>query len=97
MCRYGFAQYKDHYACFQCRKAFKYPQPTTCPQCGKLLAAMGLDFQAPKQTAREQWKVVEILYQHGITFSSCGCGGPGYRPRRMRELPAFLAGYQSHK
>jgi hypothetical protein len=51
---------------------------------------MGLDFKAPKRKDKEQWKVVEILYEHGITFYSCGCGGPGYRPTRLREVPAFL-------
>ncbi|WP_165247064.1 hypothetical protein [Paludisphaera soli] len=26
MCRYGFHQYRDHFACFSCRKAFKQDQ-----------------------------------------------------------------------
>ncbi len=25
MCRYAFKNYKNHYACFECRKAFKQP------------------------------------------------------------------------
>ncbi|GCE21485.1 hypothetical protein [Dictyobacter kobayashii] len=95
MCRFGFTQYKDHYACFRCRKTFRYHQATTCPQCRRPLAAMGLNFRAPKQRAKEQWQVLEILYQHDINFSSCGCNGPGYRPTRMRDLPAFLAQAQA--
>lgn len=26
MCRYGFTYYRDHFACFRCRKAFKHWQ-----------------------------------------------------------------------
>jgi hypothetical protein len=51
---------------------------------------MGRDFCAPKKKDIEQWKVVEILYQKGITFHSCGCSGPGYRPTKLREVPEFL-------
>lgn len=94
MCRYGETHYKEHYACFQCRKAFRYSRPTICPQCRKPLTAMGRDFHAPKHTAKEQWKVVELLAQRRITFHSCGCEGPGYRPIRLRDLPAFFAAYQ---
>lgn len=28
MCRYAFHNYRDHFACFDCRKAFKYWQST---------------------------------------------------------------------
>lgn len=54
---------------------------------------MGLDFSAPKKKDKEHWKVVEILHQKGITFHSCGCSGPGYRPTKLRELPEFLSNY----
>jgi len=32
MCRYGETHYKEHYACFHGRKAFRYPQSTTSPE-----------------------------------------------------------------
>ena len=51
---------------------------------------MGLDFRAPRQTDIEQWRKVEILSENGINFGSCGCGGPGPRPARLREVPVFL-------
>jgi hypothetical protein len=47
-------------------------------------------FQAPKQTDIKQGKKVELLYQQGYAYHSCGCGGPGYRPSRLSEVPEFL-------
>ena len=52
---------------------------------------MGLDFRAPKHSDIKQWKKAEILYRNGITFHSCGCDGPGYRPKRLDEVERFLA------
>lgn len=92
MCRYVICDYyKQHYACFHCRKCFRYHEATVCPECRQPLCAMGLDFKAPKQKDKEQWKVIEILYSKGIRYHSCGCEGPGYRPTRLKELPDFLA------
>ena len=113
MCRYAQVIYKQHYACFGCRKGFKWPQdahrpvppgapsprpqrPVTparvvCPQCAEPMASLGRDFKPPKQTDERQWRKVELLFLHGITFHSCGCSGPGARPATLRELPAFLA------
>jgi hypothetical protein len=101
MCRYGFHNYKEHYACFRCRKTFKRQlkedvdpsgsdHPARCPDCGLLMAAMGLDFAAPRRSATKQWAVLESLWDVGVTFHSCGCGGPGYRPRATRDYEAFL-------
>ncbi|MCX4242749.1 hypothetical protein [Paraliomyxa miuraensis] len=109
MCRYGFAHYKPHHACFACRKAFKRrlrddvdpsgdEHPARCPECGALMAEMGLDFQAPPRGKVKAWRVLETLWEVGETFHSCGCGGPGYRPRDPAALRAFLreiiAGYR---
>ena len=101
MCRYAFRSYKQHYACFRCRKTFKRPlkqdvdptgpdRPAKCPECGLLMAIMGLDFKAPRKTATKQWALVENLWAVGLTFHSCGCSGPGYRPRAPRDYEAFL-------
>lgn len=104
MCRYGgqYGPYKQHYACFHCRKSFKGPmdahapppkepgQPK-CPQCGGPMSSMGLDFQAPKQRDERQWEKVELLFSRGFAYHSCGCGGPGYRPQTLAEVPEFLS------
>jgi hypothetical protein len=102
MCRYAIHDdYKAHYACFACRKAFKRrnkadvnpagpERPARCPQCGLLMANLGLDFQPPPRTAEKEWAVVASLWTVGITFHSCGCGGPGYRPRNSKDYRKFL-------
>jgi hypothetical protein len=88
MCRYGFHVYKRHMACFSCRVAVKDRE--RCPHCGQPLVDMGLDFKAPKKTDIKQWRKLELLHLNDIHFYSCGCGGPGYRPRRLNQVPAFL-------
>ncbi|HZS06956.1 MAG TPA: hypothetical protein VFD58_19125 [Blastocatellia bacterium] len=97
--------YKGHYACFDCRKAFKerngfggeeYKQKygehrkVLCPECHRPMADLGLDFKAPKKMDVKQWQKVEILYNHGFTYHSCGCCGPGLRPAELRDVEAFL-------
>lgn len=94
MCRYGM--YKSHLACFKCRKMFRrYSGNLVCPECGGQMRSLGLDFKAPKQKEVEQWVKVELLAQNGITFHSCGCSGPCYRPGRLREVPVFLERYRN--
>lgn len=101
MCRYALhGPYRDHYACFACRKSFKWPHernvdPSTlpaplCPQCRGPVEAMGLDFKAPLVDDEKQWLKVRILADHGIRYASCGCGGPGPRPEHLRDVEAFL-------
>ena len=106
MCRYGLSgPYKRHFACFRCRKGFKrspFPDnqplnhidPAPCPDCGRKMFDMGLDFKPLKRTDTEHWAVVEFLSTNGFLYHSCGCGGPGYRPSRWSEVPAFL---ESHR
>jgi hypothetical protein len=97
MCRYATTNYKPHCACFGCRKAFRRrlaldvehhgpEQPAVCPECGGPLASMGLDFKAPRRDDLKGWRLAEELWTVGETFHSCGCSGPGYRPR---DLPAY--------
>ena len=107
MCRYAEHRYKDHYACFRCRKMFRQPsvydlpehrrpapgeqRVVACPECRNPMKAMGLDFKAPQQQDVKQWKKVEILFHHGFAFHSCGCSGPGVRPAELGDVEAFLA------
>lgn len=107
MCRYAqYGPYKDHWACFRCRKAFKrnhvdqWPKhlrplegeaaSAKCPDCGSEMAEMGFDFKTPRRTAKAHWEVVEFLFRRGVAYRSCGCGGPGFRPSKWAEVPAFL-------
>lgn len=92
MCRYSTNTYKEHYACFNCRKTFKDVKNHNkkCPNCRLEMATMGLDFRAPKQRDKKAWKIIEELYNNNIIFHSCGCNGPGYRPRKKWSLLDFL-------
>jgi hypothetical protein len=105
MCRYAMVAYKPHYACFNCRKTFKRrlmwdinrddksdPISAKCPQCGALMADMGLDFASPKKDDIKQWEHIKRLYSVGITFHSCGCSGPGYIPNSKESLISYFQG-----
>jgi hypothetical protein len=101
MCRYALHNYKPHLACFHCRKVFRrrlardvghngFSIPPVCPECGRAIASMGLDFKAPKQDDQKAWRLAEELWTIGETYHSCGCSGPGYRPRDLPAYRAFL-------
>lgn len=95
-------KYKPHYACFNCKKTFKRrlivdinrdetnTVEAKCPQCGELMADMGLDFASPKMDNIKEWNHLKNLYAVGITFHSCGCTGPGYIPNSSDQLKAYL-------
>jgi hypothetical protein len=100
VCRYAYS-YKPHYACFRCRKVFRRrlprdighhrdPVAAVCPQCRAPMADMGKDFQAPPRRDAKAWRTAEQLWEIGETFHSCGCQGPGYRPRDPRGFRRFL-------
>lgn len=101
MCRYAmYGPYKRHFACFDCRKGFKRPalaragdaatDPAPCPDCGRPMSDMGLDFKPPGRADAGHWAVVAFLYRRGFAYHSCGCAGPGYRPSRWADVPNFL-------
>lgn len=102
MCRYALTTYKSHYACFACRRTFRRrlkrdvdpdggDHPPSCPVCRGAVADLGLDFKSPPHQRVRAWAVVEALWAVGETFHSCGCGGPGYRPRTASAYRVFLA------
>lgn len=94
--------YKPHYACFNCRKTFKRRlmsdiergeksvQEAKCPECGELMANMGLDFESPKKDDVKKWEHIKSLYSVGIAFHSCGCSGPGYIPNSKEKLIEYF-------
>lgn len=104
MCRYAFHTYKEHYACFHCRKMFRRPPRADlvhhiekdtkricpCPQCSNPMQNLGLDFKPPKQSDIKQWAKVKELVDNGFTFASCGCGGPGPRPATLKDVKPFI-------
>jgi hypothetical protein len=101
MCRYALTRYKPHLACFDCRTVFRRRLRTDvdpsgqehvarCPQCGQAVADLGLDFKAPPKRDAKRWRELAALWRVGVTFHSCGCGGPGWVPRGTAALAAYL-------
>ena len=68
-------------------------EPVLCPECGTEMRLMGAAFKAPPRTNTRQWLKVERLARAGVVFHWGGRGesGPGWRPRSLSEVDAFLA------
>jgi len=88
MCRYArFGHpYRTHWACVADRRTFKatWPAPI-CPDCRTPMIDMGRDFHAPRRHDLAQWRKLAILVEQGLLFHSCGCTGPGLRPRTLAD------------
>ncbi len=56
-----------------------------------MLANMGLDFKSPPMADVRAWQHLRTLYTVGITYHSCGCGGPGYVPATTADLADYLS------
>ncbi len=69
--------------------------PAKCPECGNLMANMGLDFESPKKKDEKAWSHMKNLYTSGVTYHSCGCTGPGYIPKDKEALIQFLINKQN--
>jgi len=61
-----------------------------CPECGSLMADMGLDFKSPKNDDLKAWKHMRNLFVAGVTFHSCICQGPCYIPATTQKPAEFL-------
>src|SRR5262249_37724894 len=68
-----------HFACFDCRKAFKQRgssnwdpavplRPFPCPNCKKPMTRLGRYFKTPPQRAVREWLKIELLYHYGERF-----------------------------
>lgn len=98
MCRYSVHPAKSHFACVPCRFSSKHwhdgwecMQPQVwCPHCGDAMLHMGHDFKVPRRRNESQWRKVEMLAAAGITFDSCGCNGPGPRPKTLSDAKSQL-------
>jgi hypothetical protein len=96
MCRYSMHPSKTHFACLPCRFTSKHwgarwrEVNVYCPHCGELMVDLGRDFKAPRRQSVSQWRKVEMLAAAGITFDSCGCSGPGSRPKSLSDAKSQL-------
>ena len=87
-----------HFACFQCRKAFKQPEssdwdasvperPFACPECKQPMTRLGRYFKAPRKQATREWLKVELLLHFGERFIEGNTGLAKHCP----TLPATIA------
>ena len=90
MCRYGMQLYKSRLVCLSCRSSFKKAggpaEGDRCPRCRALMVNAGRDLAVPRRRDAAGWRTLEAVLRSGLTFHSCGCGGPGYRPRSWAEV-----------
>ncbi|GGZ28071.1 deoxyxylulose-5-phosphate synthase [Streptomyces poonensis] len=82
---------KTSFVCLPCRASYKQPydrdRPNrTCPRCAKPLIHAGSAFAAPPRRDTEAWRVLSVLLHAGVGFHKSCCGGPGWRPRTLREV-----------
>ena len=101
-----YGPYKTHWACFRCRKMFRRAhfsewhfsqrrkflrEPVAlCPQCGKPMTDMGLDFKPPRKGNEKAWSLLRRLAQKGIRFHSDG-DGPGFKPPKSYDFASFMS------
>ena len=67
-----------------------------CPECGGLMADLGLDFKPPKQTDVRAWKAIAGMYRVGHEWWTCGCNGPGWVPQSPSEFKKYLVNRKAH-
>lgn len=90
MCRYALHPTKSHWVCLPCRRTAKSYGAIRCSSCRADMHDFGYDFRVPRRADSNQWRKVELLFANKIRFRSCGCSGPGYRPRTLADAKADL-------
>ncbi|MFF3904605.1 deoxyxylulose-5-phosphate synthase [Streptomyces sp. NPDC001848] len=87
------AHAKTCYVCLPCRASYKQPYDSydtarqrICPRCSQPLIHVGSAFAAPRRRDTAAWRTLSVLLHAGVRFHKSCCGGPGYRPRTLREV-----------
>lgn len=91
MCRNSMNPYKTSYVCVPCRHVAQFhytygTDPYRCPHCRDSLTFAGSDFHAPRKRDDNGWSAVASVLASGKNYHSCGCTGPGYRPRTKAQV-----------
>ncbi|WP_103535800.1 deoxyxylulose-5-phosphate synthase [Streptomyces sp. SM11] len=80
---------KTSYVCLSCRVSFKQPhdraRQRSCPHCAEPMIHAGSAFAAPRRRDVAARRALAVLLNAGVGFHKSCCGGPGYRPRGLRE------------
>jgi DNA-directed RNA polymerase subunit RPC12/RpoP len=84
------AHSKTSYVCLPCRASYKQhygsDQRRICPRCSEQMVHVGSAFAAPRRRDAAAWRTLAVLLNAGVRFHKSCCGGPGYRPRTLREV-----------
>jgi hypothetical protein len=93
MCRYAEHHYRSHHVCVGCRVSFKHEGGaiSRCPRCTAVMVNAGRDLEVPRRNDTAGWRALAAVLDAGLDFHSCGCGGPGYRPRTPAAVRQRLA------
>ncbi|GGV69186.1 hypothetical protein GCM10010499_17440 [Streptomyces thermoviolaceus subsp. apingens] len=87
------------YVCLPCRAAYKKPFPSpydqdrdrVCPRCAGPMIHVGSAFATPRKRDTAAWRALSVLLHAGVRFHRGCSGGPGYRPRTLREVRERMA------
>ncbi|MGW3269039.1 deoxyxylulose-5-phosphate synthase [Streptomyces sp. NPDC001056] len=81
---------KTSYVCLSCRVSYKQPHDRArqriCPRCAEPMIHAGSAFAAPRRRDVAAWRALTVLLNAGVGFHKSCCGGPGYRPRTLRDV-----------
>ncbi|MGW2893939.1 deoxyxylulose-5-phosphate synthase [Streptomyces sp. NPDC001212] len=82
---------KTSYVCLPCRASYKQPydgnrSQRLCPRCEEPMIHVGSAFAPPRRRDTAAWRTLSVLLHAGVRFHKSCCGGPGYRPRSLREI-----------
>ncbi|MFF5895586.1 deoxyxylulose-5-phosphate synthase [Streptomyces argenteolus] len=87
---------KTSYVCLPCRASYKQPYDRerpdrVCPRCARALIHAGSAFAPPRRRDTSAWRALSVVLHAGVRFHKSCCGGPGYRPRSLREVKERMA------
>lgn len=87
---------KTSYVCLPCRASYKQPydperQHRVCPRCTGTLIHAGSAFAPPRRRDTSAWRALSVVLNAGVRFHKSCCGGPGCRPRTLREVKERMA------
>ncbi|MGW6910374.1 deoxyxylulose-5-phosphate synthase [Streptomyces sp. NPDC054940] len=84
------ANARTSYVCLPCRVSYKQPYDRTrqriCPRCAEPMIHAGSAFATPRRRDVAAWRTLSVLLNAGVGFHKSCCGGPGYRPRTLRDV-----------
>ena len=83
MCRYLQHPAAPSFVCLSCRTS---SHERVCVRCVRPQRHVGRDFATPKRSDVQGWEAVAAVLTAGYNYDSCGCNGPGWRPKNRSEL-----------